>query len=65
MQFDDEESEKRTEEEVSDWEKVAGPDLFGMVAQEDLPILATWSSRTYLSHIFLDCAFADVKAQLE
>jgi len=48
-----------------DREKVAGPDLFGMVAQEDLPILATWSSRSYLSHIFLDCAFADVQAQLE
>jgi hypothetical protein len=65
VQFDDEESEKRTEEEGSRWEKVAGPDLFGMVAQEDLPILATWSSRTYLSHIFLDCAFTDVKPQLE
>ncbi len=41
VQEGDEEGEKRTEEEVSDWEKVAGPDLFGMVAQEDPPVLAT------------------------
>lgn len=27
VQFDDEEGEQRTEEEVGDWEKVAGPDL--------------------------------------
>ncbi len=64
VQFDDEEGEKRTEEEVSDWEKVAGPDLFGMVAQEDPPVLATWSSRMHLSQIFLDRTFADVKPQL-
>ena len=55
---------ERKKREVA-WEKVAGPALFGMGAQEDLPVLATWSSRTYLFHIFLDCAFADVKAQLE
>ena len=29
-QFDNEEGEKRTEEEVSDWEKVAGPDLLSI-----------------------------------
>jgi len=30
LQFDDEEGEKRAEEKVSDWEKVAGPDLLSM-----------------------------------
>ena len=30
FQFDNEEGEQRAEEEVGDWEKVAGPDLLGM-----------------------------------
>jgi hypothetical protein len=36
-----------------------------MIAQADPPVLATWSSRLHLSHIFLDRLFADVKTQLE
>ena len=31
VQFDDEEGEQRAKEEIRDWEKVAGPDLFGMI----------------------------------
>ncbi len=54
---------ERKKREVA-WEKVAGPDLFGMVAQEDPPVLATWSSRRPLSQIFLGRTFADVKPQL-
>ena len=30
VQFDNEEGEQRAEEEVSDWEKVTGPDLLSM-----------------------------------
>jgi len=30
VQFDHEEGEQRAEEEISDWEKVTGPDLLGM-----------------------------------
>jgi hypothetical protein len=30
VQFDHEEGEERAEEEIGDWEKVAGPDLLGM-----------------------------------
>jgi len=30
LEFDDEEGEQRVEEEVSHWEKIAGPDLLSM-----------------------------------
>ena len=65
LQFDHEEGEKRTEEEVSDWEKVAGPDLCGMIAQENPPVLTPRSSRTHLPHVLLDRSFADMQSQLE
>lgn len=48
LQFDNEKGEKRTDEEVGDWEKVAGPDLFSMIAQEDPPVLTPWLGRTHL-----------------
>ncbi len=65
VQFDDEESKKRTEKQVGDWEKVTGPDLLCMSAQEGCPGLPMWSSRAHVSHVFLDCAFTDVNIELE
>jgi len=65
VQFDNEQGEKRTEEEVGDWEKVAGPDLFSMSAQEDSPVLTPWLGRTHLFHVLLDCSFADMQSQLK
>ena len=41
VEFDNEEGEKRTEEKISDWEKVASPDVFGMVLQEGDPGLSS------------------------
>jgi hypothetical protein len=63
--FDNEEGEQRTEEEVSDWQKVAGPDLLGMRLQEGLPGLSSWSGGAHGSHILLNGALADMKTQLE
>jgi hypothetical protein len=34
LQFDDEEGKERAEEKICDWEKVVGPNLFGMIMQE-------------------------------
>jgi hypothetical protein len=44
---------------------VAGPDLLSMRVQEGRPVLSARSSRTHVSHVLLDRAFADAKPQLE
>jgi len=62
VQFDNEKGEKRTEEKVGDREKIAGPDLLSMIAQEDPPVLTPWSSRTHLPHVLLDRSFADMQS---
>jgi hypothetical protein len=41
VQLDDEEGIERPEEEIGDGEKVAGPDLLGMSAQEGFPVLSS------------------------
>jgi hypothetical protein len=53
------------EQQVSDWQEIAGPDLPGMSAQEGRPVLTPWPSRTHVSHVFLDRSLADAKTQLE
>ena len=53
------------EQQVSDWQEIAGPDLPGMSAQEGRPVLTPWPSRTHVSHVLLDCSLADAKPQLE
>ncbi len=65
VQFDDEEGEERTEEEVSDWEKVAGPDLLGMGVYERPPRLSSWPGGTDQPHVLLNGALADADAQFE
>ena len=60
VQLDDEEGKERAKEEVGDWQKVTGPNLLRMSAQEGGPGLTMWSSRAHLSHILLDRAFTDV-----
>jgi len=65
LQFDDEESEERLEQQVGDWQEITGPDLPGMSAQEGRPFLTPWPSRTHMSHVLLDCPLADAKPQLE
>jgi hypothetical protein len=65
VQFNDEESKERTEQQVGDREEVTSPDLLSMSAQEDCPVLPPWSSRAHLSHMFLDRAFAHANTQFE
>jgi len=65
LQFDDEEGEERTEKQVGDLQEIAGPDLPGMIVKESRPLLPMWSSHVYLSHVFLNGAFADSNIQLE
>ncbi len=42
VQFDDEEGKERAKEEVGDWQKVTGPNLLRMSAQEGCPGLTRW-----------------------
>jgi hypothetical protein len=48
-----------------DWEKVASPDVIGMVLQEGGPGLSSQSGGTHGSHVLLNGAFAHVNAQLQ
>ncbi len=42
FQFDDEKRKERTKEEISDLEKITGPDFSRMIAQERRPLLPRW-----------------------
>ncbi len=65
VQFDEEESEERTEEKVCHGKKVAGPDLLGMGVYERPPRLSSWPAGAHSSHVLLNGALADADAQLE
>jgi len=51
------------EDEICDWEKVASPDVFGMVVQEGGPVLSSWSCGANLPHVLLNGPLAHVNAQ--
>jgi hypothetical protein len=65
LQFNDEESKERTEEEVSHLQKITGPHLCRMIAQERFPVLSTSSFWTSVLHIPLNSSFADPNPHLE
>jgi len=64
FQLDDEERKKRTKEQVSNLEEIAGPDLSPMIMQKRPPALPRWGRRTHAPHVLLDRPFADVNIQL-
>ena len=64
-QFDDKEGKKRTEEEVSDLQKIAGPNLCRMIAQKRLPVLSSRCCAANLAHVFLNGPFTHPNIQLE
>lgn len=65
LQFDDEKGEERAEEEVSDLQEIAGPNLSSMIVQECRPILSSRSRDAHLPHIFLDRSLTYANIQLE
>ncbi len=65
LQFNDEEGEERTEQQVGDREEVTSPDLISMSAQEGCPVLPPWLSCAHVPHVFLDRAFAHANTQFE
>jgi hypothetical protein len=65
FQFDEEEGKKRTEEEIRDLQKITGPYLCRMIAQEDFPALSRGAFWANLLHILLDGPFTHLNIQLE
>ena len=68
FQFDDEESKKRTEEEVSHLQEITGPHprhLCHMIVEKGLPTLSMGSFWANLPHILLNRAFTDIHIQFE
>ena len=65
FQEGDEERKKRTKEQISHLEEIAGPNLSPMIAQKRPPALRRWARRTHAPHVLLDCPFADVNIQLQ
>ncbi len=57
LQFDDEESKERTEEEIRHLQEITGPDLCCMIAQERFPGLSRGECWANLLRIFLDGPF--------
>jgi hypothetical protein len=65
LQFDDEEGEKWTKEEILHLQIIANPYLCRMIAQKDLPCLSMSALWTDLLHILLDRPFTHSTIQLE
>jgi hypothetical protein len=65
LEFDDEEDEEGTEEEVVDDCEVAGPDAGGLVLEERAPGWAFLCGLTEFAHVLLDGALADLDGELE
>ena len=57
FQFDDEKGQKRSEEKISDLQKIAGPTLCGVIVQEGGPVLSTRSFEANVLPILLDGPF--------
>ncbi len=57
FQFDEEEGNKRTEEEIRDLQAIAGPSFCRMMAQERFPVLSTRPFSANVLHILLNSPF--------
>jgi hypothetical protein len=64
-EFDEEEREERSKEEISHLQEVTGPDMFGVIVQERRPILPSWSWCTNSSHVFLNGALAHMNTEFQ
>ena len=56
FKFDDEKRKERTKEEISDLEKITGPDFSRMIAEERRPLLPAWAREANVPHVFLNRA---------
>ena len=59
----EEESKERSKEQIDDLQEVARPDLSGVSVQKGRPFLSSWLRCANFSHVLLDRALADAKAQ--
>jgi len=60
-----EEGEERSKEEISHLQKVASPDLCGVIVQKGCPPLSPWLRSANSPHVFLDGALAHMNTQFQ
>ncbi len=65
IQFNDEEGKERTEQEISDVQEIAGPDLSPMIVQKRPPALPHWARRTPTPRVLLDRSFTDTDIEFQ
>ncbi|MFT4572223.1 MAG: hypothetical protein ACI841_003545 [Planctomycetota bacterium] len=63
--IDDEEREDRSEEDIVSLQKIAGPDMATMIAQEGLPGLTARRLQTHRTHVLLNRRLSVPDAELE
>ena len=65
VEFDDDKDVDGSEQEIMHHSEVTGPDVVGVVFQESTPGLTGGGGWSELVEVFLDGAFADLKAKFE
>jgi len=63
--LNDEKEKKRPKPDIDDRQKVARPNIFGVILQQDCPGLRSGLVRTNAGDIFLNGVFGDSQPQLE
>ncbi len=65
LEFDEEEREERSKEEIRDLQEIAGPDIRRVIVQKGRPLLPSWLWCADGSHILLNGALADMKTEFQ
>jgi len=65
VQFDDDEDEEGTKQQVVDDGEITSPDVLGLVLQESTPGLIAGRGWPELVEVFLNGAFADLNTEFE
>jgi hypothetical protein len=65
LEFDNEEGEERSKEEISHLQEVAGPDICRVIAQKGHPLLSSGLVCANLPHVLLNGPLAHVNVQFQ
>ena len=65
LEFDDEEREERSKEEIVHLQEIASPDICRVIVQESAPLLYSGLRDTNMLHVLLNGPLAYVNVQFE
>ncbi len=65
LEFDEEECEERSKEEIRHLQEVAGPDIYRVIAQKGRPFLPSWLGWANASDVLVDGLLAHMKTQFQ